>query len=351
MFKKIMSLMLAIVVLMSVAVVATSAAQVEIADNSAGAVAEVGAAADAADTSAEADAAETAAGQTISFDATSAGWKNFKKVFCHFWAYDGSGEWPSWQSKAEACEYDEATGIATYDLSKTGNSIDAGTLYAVIFSNENGMQTYNLLFGTECIGDTAYCDGTEYENPEDSSKTALAAFWKGQDKEKYGPVKVITSIGNVVGTCVPSTTSSQDMFENFLKNTITNARTYAKKDDGTLKNDQEILDDTAKQLGLKQDDVEAAIKNTGVKVEWDKSKSTLEGGSDPSANKKPDDSSSTTKTTTTTTSNNNSSTSTTKTGSGSTTKTGQETTVLFIMLGIMVAAAGVIVVARKRDRA
>ena len=328
MFKRIMSVMLAIVMLMSVAMIATSAAQVEIADNSADAVADV-AADGAADTGADGEVADTAAANTFNFDANSAGWNNFKKVFCHVWAYGGDSFY-AWQAKGEACTDKDGDGVWTYDLDAKSVSLEAGTLYAVIFSNENGMQTYNLLAGTDCIGDTAFCDGTTYENPEDSSKTAQAAFWKGQDATVYGPEKCVTSIGNVVGTCVPSTTSSQAMFEDFLLNKLENARTYSGKDDQTL------LDDTAKALDLKQDDVETAIKNTAVSVDWDKSKSALESGSNPNANDTPSGG---------TTNTNGGSSSTSK--NGSTTKTGQETTVLFVMLGVMLAAAMVVVLARK----
>lgn len=347
MFKRIMSVMLAIVMLMSVAMIATSAAQVEIADNSADAVAEV-AADGAADTGADAGA-DTGAGNVFNFDAGSAGWNNFKKVFCHIWAYGGD-DFYAWQAKKEACTDTDGDGVWTYDLDAKGVVLEAGVLYAVIFSNENQMQTYNLLAGAECIGDTAYCDGTTYENPEDSSKTAQAAFWKGQDPTVYGPEKCVTSIGNVVGTCVPSTTSSQAMFEDFLVNKLTNARTYSGKDDQTL------LDDTAKALNLKQDDVEAAIKNTAVDVAWDKSKSSLEAGSDPNATVTPDGGSTgggassnggSSSSTGSSSSSGSSSTSTTAGGSASTSKTGPETTALFIMLGVMIAAAGVIVLARK----
>ena len=328
MFKRIMSVMLAIVMLMSVAMIATSAAQVEIADNSADAVADV-AADGAADTGADGEVADTAAANTFNFDANSAGWNNFKKVFCHVWVYGGDSFY-AWQAKGEACTDKDGDGVWTYDLDAKSVTLEAGTLYAVIFSNENGMQTYNLLAGTDCIGDTAFCDGTTYENPEDSSKTAQAAFWKGQDATVYGPEKCVTSIGNVVGTCVPSTTSSQAMFEDFLLNKLENARTYSGKDDQTL------LDDTAKALDLKQDDVETAIKNTAVSVDWDKSKSALESGSNPNANDTPSGG---------TTNTNGGSSSTSK--NGSTTKTGQETTVLFVMLGVMLAAAMVVVLARK----
>ncbi len=322
MFKRIMSVMLAIVMLMSVAMVATSAAQVEIADNSADVVSD-----GAADTGAEGDAADTGAANTFNFDANSAGWNNFKKIFCHVWVYGGDAFY-AWQAKGEACTDKDGDGIWTYDLDAKKVSLDPNTLYAVIFSNENGMQTYNLLAGTACIGDTAYCDGTTYENPEDSSKTAQAAFWQGQDSATYGPEMCVTSIGNVVGTCCPSTTSRQGLFEGFLTNNLENARTYSGKDDQTL------IDDTAKALGLKQENVTEGIKNTGVSVAWDASKSSLETGKDDSASDTP-------------AGGNTSNSGGSSNKNGSTTKTGQESTVLFIMLGVMLAAAGVIFLGRK----
>ncbi|MBQ4129070.1 MAG: LPXTG cell wall anchor domain-containing protein [Ruminococcus sp.] len=365
MFKKIMSVMLAVIMLMSIAMIATSAAQVEIADNSADAIAEVAAdaiaevAADgAADTGADAGA-ETGAGNVLNFDANSTGWKNFKKIFCYIWAYGGDSFF-AWQAKASACTDTDGDGVWTYDLDAKGVSLEAGVLYAVIFSNENQMQTYDLLFDTSVIGDTAYCDGTEYENPKDSTKTGQAAFWKGQDSAKYGPVKCITSIGNVVGTCIPSTTSPQAMYESFLKETLDNARTHSGKDDQTL------LDDTAKALDLKQENVSEAIKATGVSVDWSADKSSLEKGMNDEATKPVDGGNggnggsgsqggSGSEGGTTGTTGGSGSTGgsggSTKTGSGSTTKTGQETTVLFIMLGVMIAAAGVIAISRKRDRA
>ncbi len=220
-------------------------------------------------------------GDVINFDANSAGWKNFKKVFCHIWAYGGDSFY-AWQSKASACTDADGDGIWTYDLYAKGVCIEPGVLYAVIFSNENQLQTYNLLFDSGVIGDTAYCDGTTYENPEDSSKTAQAAFWRCQDPTVYGPEKCITSIGNVVGTCIPRTTSAQSMFEDFLINKLENARTYSGKDDQTL------LDDTAKALGLRKGNVEDAIYYTGVRVYWSASKSTLESGTNQDVTERPD---------------------------------------------------------------
>ncbi len=365
MFKKIMSVMLAVFVLMSVVAISASAAQVEIADNSAEAIADV-----AADGS-----AETGAANVLNFDTTTSGWNNYKKVFCHVWVYGGESFY-SWQSKAEACTDKDGDGIWTYDLDAKNVPLEANTLYAVIFSNENGMQTYNLLFDTNVLGDTAYCDGTMYENPEDSSKTAQAAFWRGQDAATYGPEMCITSIGNVVGTCMPYTTSKMAMFEDFLVNKLENARLYAEKDD------QQLLDDTAAAIGLGQDDIEKAIANTGVSVDWTKAESAAPEGTTPGADEKPqnpgspaptpgnngdenadeksdDKSDNKTDNKTDNKSNGGSSnggssnggSSSGRSGSGSSTQTGPETTAILVMFGVMIAAAGVVVIARRRENA
>lgn len=370
MFKKIMSVMLAALMLMSVAVMATSAAQVEIADNSAEAIAEVAADA-AADTGAD-GTAETGAAKTFSFDASTTNWNNYKNIYCHIWVYGGESIY-AFKAKAEKCT-DNGDGTWTYDLDAKGVTLEDGVLYGLLFGNENGMQTYNLLMDTSCYGDTAYCDGTEYENPVDSTKKGLAAFWKGQDASKFGPEMCITSIGNVVGTCVPYTTSAQAMFVNFLgpEGNFANAKLTSGK------TEQQIIDDTAKALGLQIGNVEQAIKDAGVTVEWDASKSSLQEGTNDDANKnqegevidKPKDnkdsgsgssgsgssgssesgSGSSGSGSTGSGSSGSSSSSSTKT-SGSTTKTGQETTALYIMLGVMIAAAAVIVITRKQTKA
>ena len=108
-----------------------------------------------------------------------------------------------WQTRSEKCVYDPDTGIAAYDLSKTGNTISAsdGKRYCVIFSANTGVQTYNVVMDGKCIGDTLYCTGNKLENPDDSEKVALEAVWtKNND---CGPEKRITSTGNVVGTELP----------------------------------------------------------------------------------------------------------------------------------------------------
>lgn len=337
MFKKIASLVIATIMMISTVAITASAAEVE-ADTVGAEDSAVVSADNSLEVGADAGSDSVGAGNTLSFDVNSAGWKNYKKIFCHIWVYGGD-ELNPWQSKKELCK-DNGDGTFTYDLSKV--TIESGTLYAVIFSADTGMQTYDLLFDSTCSGDTAYCDGTTYENPVDSTKTGQAAFWKNQDKNKFGPVKQVTSIGNIVGTCIPSTTSAYSMFTSFLTANLTSAQTSSGKDDQTL------IDDVAKELGLYQDDVEKAIKETGVSVKWDKSKSSLQGGENKEAQTTGDGSNGGSSNNGGTNTNTNSNTNKTSTTGSSSVKSGQETTIFFVFGGLMLAAVGVAFLARKK---
>ena len=308
MFKKLLSFALVIAMILSVAMVAASAAETDVAENAADVPAEVGAD----------GAAETGAGNVITFDPSSAGWQNYDYIFFHIWSIDDSSfsgyDWGGKKERGTA----NADGTWSYDLDAKGLTIQSGCQYCVIFAASTGAQTYNLLFGTSCIGKTARCDGTLYENPEDSNKTAQAAFWDGVSSSTYGPELKISSIGTVVGTCCPASTTPYKMFVGFLKDTLDNARQFSGK------NDQDLIDDTASKLGIGQDDIVKAIAEAGVTVDWKKADSKAPEKSDDSINEG---------------------------GSGGGSATGQESTTIFVMLGVMIAAAGVIFFARKRTHA
>ena len=195
MTKKIMSMILSIAMVLSVAVVGISGTYAaEVSDKT----------------------SEVGAGNNIYFNVKKSGWSNVKTVYCHIWRADGTGDWPDWQTKKEKCKYDSSTGIATYDLSKTGHNIKKsdGKLYCVIFSANTGMQTYNAIMSGKCIGDTLYCTGNLLENPEDSEKRANEAVWaKTKD---CGPEKKITSSGNVIGTTLSEGDTDASMLACFL---------------------------------------------------------------------------------------------------------------------------------------
>lgn len=279
MFKKLISLVLALVVLASMAAIAMPAAS----------------------------AAEDT---TIYFEVPD-GWNNYKKVFCHVWAYGSDTPLANWQSKKEACTLVEGNKYS-YDLSKVGG-LTAGTTYCVIFSLDTGMETYTTLMSTACYGDTIYCNDTYYENPVDSNKTSRAGFWKNHSASQYGPLMQVTSIGNIVGTCLAPGATAQSMFTDFLNNNLDNARAFSKK------TDQAIVDDIAAILGLSQSDVKGLIEASGISVDWKIDESKAPEQSKPITPPV-----------------------------GGSVSTGQDMTVVYISLAMMIASAGVVFFARKK---
>ena len=212
----------------------------------------------------------------ISFDTNTAGWGSFNWVAFHIWAIDDEDFTGfDWGAKKQRGSDEDGDGVWSYDLAAAGLELKEYCDYAVIFYNDNGAQTYNLLFGMECYGHTASCDGIVYENPEDSNKTTQAAFWEGIDPNEYGPELKITSIGNVVGTCCPISTSVFEMFTNFINNTMDNARTYSGR------TDQEIIDNIAIGLELTLEEVVELFNENSFDVVWDAEASTVPSIFDP----------------------------------------------------------------------
>ena len=214
----------------------------------------------------------TLSADTIYFDINTTDWEDFDSVYCHIRSCDGKGNWPSWQSQYEKCTYNKNTGIASYNLSNTGNVIENGANWFCVFSNEKGEQTYNLLMGKECIGDTVYCSGEYYESPSDSRRSTVAAFWKNQDEDKFGPMLAITSIGNIVGNCIPENTSGYRMFVSFLAYSYRDAKLY------TDKTDQQLIDYLGRNLGLSAEEIKNGIDHSGAYVKWDPEKARIVKG-------------------------------------------------------------------------
>ncbi len=243
--KRILSLVLVVLLVFSVAAVSISAEEIE-----------------------------TETENVLHFDANTAApfWVyKFEKIYCHIWEYEGDSFY-RWQNIRERCTDEDGDGIWTYDLDKNDIELEDGKLYAVIFSNENGKVVHDILFDTTVLGDTAYCDGTYYDSPEETEY--YFAYWRNQGRGLYdfGPALYISSIGSVVGTCIPNTKTKQELFEDFLINKLENARVYSGKDD------QPLVDDLGLKIELTVYDALAAIENTSVKVEWNWWESPLEYG-------------------------------------------------------------------------
>lgn len=355
MFKKIAGLFLAAAVMCSSAAITASAAEAEddavvAAADQSGEVSADGSSEVSADASSEVEA-----GNVVKFDVKKSGWNNVKTVFCHIWRADGTGDWPKWQTKSEKCKYDSSTGIATYDLSKTGNTISKsdGRVYCVIFSANTGMQSYNAIMSGNCIGDTLYCTGNEFENPEDSAKKAKEAKW--ENNTDCGPERKITSTGNIIGSAFPEGESDVTLMATYL---------IAYYDDEAKTSLTQNLLDTLKVSPV---DVMGAVTdklNATNNADKDKIAPAVEkilsGCTDPTTGKKTDTAKldnakkSGAKATGGSSSNGSSSSSSkggsSSSGSSSTgaVKSGVETTIVFVMAGLMVSAAGVMFLARKK---
>ena len=350
MFKKFMSLVLALMIVMSVAAVSFSAAQVEIADEAAEAD-------DVASQGAEADVAATGEG-LVYFDAASAGWESASSILFYISDIE-NGELAAWGSKKKLGGTKGDNDIWSFDAQGLG--VEDGHVYIIIFNNyDTSAETYQLLMDTSCFGDTAKANpSVMIENPVDSNKSSMEARWTNSS---LGPRLQISSIGSIVGESIPANTTAYKMLVQFLASKGNDGLQNALNFNG--KDEQTTIDEVAGKLGLTKSDVKNAIeeaKTTGDGADWsgkwDASKSSLPGGDDDGGGSSSGGSSSGSSSGTSSgtssggTSTSGGSSTTTKSGSASNTQTGQEETVLFIMLGVMVAAAGVIFFARKRERA
>ncbi len=248
MFKKIISLILAVMMIMSVVtVMATSTGALEL-DS-----------------------------KKLYFDAGSTGWTLGSKDKIGFYVFGKDGELLPWGGK-KLNGTDEGNGIWSYDPAAKGMNIQEGEQYKIIFTGASN-QTYDLIFDTTCFGHIAYCDGTEYENPVDSSKKALAAFWKDIDPTTYGPFLQVSSIGTVVGTCYEEGADASTVFTDFLKNNFENAKKF-KVETGEM-TEQVMIDTIGAGLGLTKDQAADAFTATGVTTTWSADDSTLPGGETP----------------------------------------------------------------------
>ena len=198
------------------------------------------------------------------------------------------------------------SGIFEIDpVDKLGYKLTAGVQYKLIFVRIEGAnwkeQTCDLFFTTDCLGHVAKCDGTMMENNVDSSKKSLAVYWDdGIDPTENGPVLCITSIGNVVGSCVEQGKTKYDLFVEFLseakedfqnKTCYENAHKYKCEIDPSsagYKSEQKLIDDIGAGLGLTKDDIKAAFEEDAVKTyfetagiscAWSYDDSTLPAGS------------------------------------------------------------------------
>ena len=217
------------------------------------------------------------------FDAGKSGWEVTAKSKVGFYIYslttgeDDTLPWGSKKLNGTAVNDAEGnfTGVFSYDPAAKGMNLKDSEQYAIIFTL-GSTETYSLLMDTTCLGHIGYADTeNKVENPVDSSKQSILAFWEGLDPAQYGPRLQITSTGNVVGTCIPAGETGEGIFNTFLTETgtqgLVNAREY------TTKTEQQMIDDIGTALSLTKQQVYDAFAAAGVETPWDYTLSTLPG--------------------------------------------------------------------------
>lgn len=190
--------------------------------------------------------------------------RNFNYIYMYLYEHNNSEIFP-WGSK-KAKMTDEGNGIWSFDLDAKGITLDLSNAYGVIFTADWGLQTCDLIIGSDCLGDIAYCPGSDVENNVDSNKTSRIVKWANADPDIYGNPVCITAIGNVIGNAYWPGDSAYSMFVRFLSSTGRDGIDNAVKFNG--KTVQQTIDDTAKALGLSAEEVDMAIDESGRDFDW-----------------------------------------------------------------------------------
>ena len=272
-------------------------------------------------------------------------WAKANKVFyAHIWdGLPGGENLYKWQTKDEKMKVADDKKTATYNVPE-------GNWNLIIISGDSGIQTYDTVFNGNCVGDTCYVMDDKFENPVDSNKQAFGLGWR--NNSDCGPHKVVSSLGNVIGTAFLPGETNQTLYENFLRSYNPENETDA--DNGIYNWD----DDGAASTGMSWEEVTAKVaKELGVENTAGDNSSSDNSSSDNSSsdNSSSDNSSSDNSSSgssgsgssgsgASTSSNSSSSSSSSSTG---TTQTGDSTPVV-ALLATLVAALGASFVALKK---
>lgn len=257
---------------------------------------------------------------------------NANKVFyAHIWnGLPGGQGLYQWQTANEKMTWSKGESVATYQVPE-------GDWNLIIISGDSGFQTYDSVFNANCIGDTCYMMDEKYENPVDSKKTANGLGWR--NNSDCGPHKVVSSIGNVIGTAFLPGETDQTLYDNFVKAYDVNNETNADagifnwNDDGlaaTGKDWETIKKEVADKLGVQVNSSTSSSDNNSSSSSNNSSSNNSSSNSSASSNSS---------------SSNSSSSSSSSTG---TTTTG-DSTPLVALFATLTAALGVAFFARKKS--
>lgn len=206
--KKFLSFLLVIAVVMSFATIAMTVSADENELVAAGASEEVSevAADNAVSVGAGTDTDASGAAGKVYFEKPSA-WAG-TTFSAHIWEAKSNTPFFGFGTKKE--KLTEENGKYSYDLSvlsdpmaQLSGGFKSGVDYNIMFYDETGNETCGLMFNTNCVGDTARVTSSEktFENAVDSTKHSYPVAWTDNAK-KYGIPLQITSVGTIQGEFV-----------------------------------------------------------------------------------------------------------------------------------------------------
>lgn len=144
--------------------------------------------------------------------------------YTHIWEAKQDGKtFFGFKQKSE--RFKEEDGKIVYDLSILDNSttlkggLKSGVMYKIMVYDDIGNESCGLMFNTDCIGDTIKVTSNErsFENTEDSTKHSYPIAWT-ENAKKYGIPLCITSVGTVQGEFVSKGSTPDDIVNAWDKN-------------------------------------------------------------------------------------------------------------------------------------
>lgn len=137
--------------------------------------------------------------------------------YCYMWGSDGTGSIGEWNTKSlKMNKVEGQEKLYSYDVPKTNSNGDIVNADLVIFSALGKGQTYDTTFSDSCLGDTAYVvEGEILENPVDSAQVAVACAWRNNPQE--GAHICITSTGRVQGVGILTTETPESIADAFIQ--------------------------------------------------------------------------------------------------------------------------------------
>ena len=202
----------------------------------------------------------------IYFDVDGTGWTMGAKDKIAFYMVGGDFDTEANPTKPLAWGASKLIGTATANesgifeidpVAKLGYQFTPGVQYKIIFAQIIAPRNWGA-------------------HDVDSTKKSKTVYWRDIDPEENGPVLAITSIGNVVGSCVEQGKTKYTLLQEFFaeekkdfngKTGYQNAHSYKCEIDPSspgYKTEQKLIDDIGAGLGLSKDEVKAVLEEEDV---------------------------------------------------------------------------------------